>query len=123
MPDVGVARGTCTELELDHIGHRVLILITVNTGNMCVAGGVVRDPEERDTYKDRVCFVGCGLNGKRVGSIIPVDLVHGLIVVHRDVSHGSLHFLEEIVVQARCAVVLFDDNSDNAVRGQFPGRT
>ena len=49
MPDVGVTRGTCLELKLDGIGRRVLILITIKPGNICVAGGVVRDPNERDT--------------------------------------------------------------------------
>ena len=55
-----------------------------------------------------------------MGGIIRVDLTHGLIVVHRDASNGSLHLLEEIVVQARSTVVLVDDNSDKAIRGQFP---
>src|SRR5712691_2963193 len=40
VPDVSVARGTCAELELDHVGRRVLILITINAGNIGVAGGV-----------------------------------------------------------------------------------
>src|SRR5258708_9789928 len=47
VPDVGVARRTCVELELDDVGLRVLILITINAGNIRVAWGVARDPEDR----------------------------------------------------------------------------
>jgi hypothetical protein len=106
VPDVDVAGGSCAELELDDVGLRVTVR---------QVGSVVWDPEERDTDIYRVWLVGLRLNGKRVGSIVPVDLAHGLIVVHRDASHGSLHILEETVVQARCTIVLLDDNSDEAV--------
>jgi hypothetical protein len=95
-----VTRGTRFELERDDVGLRVLILITVIAEDIRVAGGIVRDPEERDTDKYRACVVGFGLNGKRVCSIIAFDLVHRLIVVHCVSSNSALHILEEIVVQA-----------------------
>src|SRR5258708_4454766 len=42
VPDVGMAGWSRAELELDDVGRRVLILITVNAGNIRVAGGTVR---------------------------------------------------------------------------------
>src|SRR5437763_15338169 len=65
VPDVGVACGTRVELEPDDVGLRV----TVRLGR-----SVVWDPEERDADKDRGWLIGLGLNGKRVGGIIRVDL-------------------------------------------------
>ena len=118
MPDIRVTSRACAELELNNIWRRVGVAI-----NGHVVRSVVRYPKERDTDKDRICFIRCRLNGKRMGHIVRIELAHGLIVVHRDTSHSALHCIEEIVVQARCTIVLLDDNSDNAVRRQFQAGT
>ncbi len=55
-----------------------------------------------------------------MGRIIRVYLAHDFPIVRCRSSNSSLHLAEEIVVQARCAVILVNDNGNEAIRGQFP---
>src|SRR5258708_16967096 len=76
VPDVGVAGWSRAELELDDVGLWVLILITVNAGNIRVAGGIVRNPKDRDANEYRLWLFWLWLNGKLMCTITRCVLAH-----------------------------------------------
>src|SRR5262245_24697763 len=53
--------------------------------------------------------------------IFRLHLAHGLIVILGSAINRSLYLREEVIVQARCTIILTDSHRNNAISRHFKG--